>query len=367
MSINRIILPLFVLLILTPNVFGQTTVSDISISPNNIDLRLIKHPLGTLSAPELDVTLNVHISDPDVTIIDVYADTFFEKDNRWPPISRNMDFTITNNIKNGFRRCEIDIKLSLPSNIHASSYESMIYVKSSSGSVVEVPLKIEISESEWIVGLLILVGVLLNLTLFLIKETNDERNTLQDTLETTELMITNAYNAICDAIRGRRFEDLGPASTYMISRLEFDSLIDDWNKAIERRELPSTFNYLKKWAERITELAIEAGDVVPKVNIVPLEYLKPPKSYNARKSSIERLRVNQLVDYMWRSRSLQYFALFITFGIVVVSSWQKYLTEAIVFGSSGISDYLAAILFGFGSQTVLTQGFGIAKGWAESR
>jgi hypothetical protein len=70
---------------------------------------------------------------------------------------------------------------------------------------------------------------------------------------------------------------------------------------------------------------------------------------------------------MWRSRSLQYFALFVTFGIVVVSSWQKYLTEAIVFGSSGISDYLAAILFGFGSQTVLTQGFGIAKSWAESR
>jgi len=50
-----------------------------------------------------------------------------------------------------------------------------------------------------------------------------------------------------------------------------------------------------------------------------------------------------------------------------MQSLHIYLTKSITFGVSGIADYLAAILFGFGTQTALTQGVGIAKSWAESR
>jgi hypothetical protein len=49
-----------------------------------------------------------------------------------------------------------------------------------------------------------------------------------------------------------------------------------------------------------------------------------------------------------------------------MNSWQTYLNQAIAFGASGLADYIAAILAGFGSQTVLTQGVGMAKSWAES-
>jgi len=96
-------------------------------------------------------------------------------------------------------------------------------------------------------------------------------------------------------------------------------------------------------------------------------YLSPPAEYREMMSLEERLAYNPLKDFVLRSRNLQYLALLITFAIVVVNSWQTYLKQATVFGASGLADYMAALLFGFGSQTVLTQGVGLAKSWAEAR
>ena len=41
--------------------------------------------------------------------------------------------------------------------------------------------------------------------------------------------------------------------------------------------------------------------------------------------------------------------------------------RAIAFGASGLADIVAAILFGFGSQTILTKGVEVAQKWAVNR
>lgn len=94
-----------------------------------------------------------------------------------------------------------------------------------------------------------------------------------------------------------------------------------------------------------------------------------------RKTAIfrERARVEErfrgiLADFRSFAREhWQYLSLAIAFGIVIINSWQTYLSQVIAFGASGVADIIAAILFGFGSQTVLTQGVGLAKKWAEYR
>jgi len=358
----------FAIIIGLRSVNAQIESNDIKVSPSVITLHLIKKPWGGLTTSDPSVTINVHTLEPNVTVVDVFADTFFEEKDRWPPISSKLlEFSIANMELNGLTRSEVEVVFDLPTNMRPSSYKSNIHLTSSKGSILSVPVSLSVSESEWVIGFWILIGVLLNLLLFMIKDIIDERNRLRETLDNTETKITSAYNAICRAIRERRIEDLGPASKYILAHIEFTNMVMEWNKAVKENALAGSFTYIGKKADRIVEIANSSGNVAKNVETAALEFLNPPTVYNERKSPEDRLKYNQVRDYIWRSRTLQYLALLLTFAIIVLNSWQTYLKEATIFGASGFADYIAALLFGFGSQTVLTQGVGMAKSWAESR
>lgn len=359
---------LFAIIIGLRLVNAQIDSDDVKVSPSTITLHLVKKPWGGLATSDPSVTLNVQTLEPNVTVVDVFADTFFEEKDRWPPISSKLlEFDIINVEFDGLTRSEIGVLFKLPSDMRPSSYKSNIHVTSSKGSILSVPVDLSVSESELVIGFWILVGVFLNLLLFMIKDIIDERNRLRETLNSTDAKITNAYNSICRAIRERRIENLGPASKYILAHVEFTNAVREWNQAVEENALTGSFTYIGKKAERIIGMADGSGKVAENVETAALEFLNPPTIYQERKSPEERLKYNQVRDYVWRSRTLQYLALLLTFAIIVLNSWQTYLKEATVFGASGSADYIAALLFGFGSQTVLTQGVGMAKSWAESR
>jgi len=359
-----------IVLYITSGVAAQPLTPDIQVSPSKLTIKLSKSLWGTPFSLVPSVTLNVHSLERNVSVVDIFADTFFEEQARWPPISSKiLDFTASNIQLNDFQRTEILVSFNIPSNIHPGTYTSKIYITSSRGSTVEVPISLKISESEVVSGFFISMGVMLNLVLFMIKDIVDERNRLREIVDATEEHITRAYQSICKAIREQRFEDLGPASNYILGQLEFNNLINDWNKAIERNSLAKTFIFIGKKADRIENLVNDAKPLDPNVAVdtVPLDFLEPPSAYQTKKDPEDRFKYNPIKDVLWRSENLQYVALILTFAIIVVNSWQTYLGEAIAFGASGLADYLAALLFGFGSQTVLTQGVGMAKSWAESR
>jgi len=359
-----------IVLYITSGVAAQPLTPDIQVSPSKLTIKLSKSLWGTPFSLVPSVTLNVHSLERNVSVVDIFADTFFEEQARWPPISSKiLDFTVSNIQLSDFQRTEILVSFNIPSNIHPGTYTSKIYITSSRGSTVEVPISLKISESEVVSGFFISMGVMLNLVLFMIKDIVDERNRLREIVDATEEHITRAYQSICKAIREQRFEDLGPASNYILGQLEFNNLINDWNKAIESNSLAKTFIFIGKKADRIENLVNDAKPLDPNVAVdtVPLDFLEPPSAYQTKKDPEDRFKYNPIKDVLWRSENLQYVALILTFAIIVVNSWQTYLGEAIAFGASGLADYLAALLFGFGSQTVLTQGVGMAKSWAESR
>ena len=74
--------------------------------------------------------------------------------------------------------------------------------------MLTVPVNLIVSESEWVMGFWILMGVFLNLSLFIIKDIIDERNKLRETLNSAEAKITMAYSAICNAIRAVSYTHL---------------------------------------------------------------------------------------------------------------------------------------------------------------
>jgi len=348
--------------------FAQPEAQDISVSPDSISISLIKSPWGDLKVNRPSVTLNVHTLGTNVTVIDIYADTFFEEKDRWPPISSKLlVFTTVEKELDGLRRSEIEVSFDLPSDMHPSAYKGNIHVTSSSGSRLTVPVNLKVSESEWVIGAWTLIGVFLNLFLFMIKDVIDERNKLRETLNLTEAKITAAYSSICNAIRETRFENLKSASKYILAHTEFTQLIGEWNDAVQKNAQIGAFTQIGRKGDRVIEFANGSGKIAEEVEIVDTQFLDPPKAYDERSSPEDRLRYNKALDYFWRSRTLEYLALLITFSVVVMNSWQTYLKEAVVFGASGFADYFAALLFGFGSQTVLTQGVGLAKSWAESR
>ena len=366
--------PLFFMVLLLASILGlkhtlaQPEAQDINVSPDSISISLVKSPWGELKTTKPSVTLNVHTMEPNVTVIDIYADTFFEEKDRWPPISnRLLLFTTVEKKLNGLMRSEIEVSFDLPSDMHPSAYKGNIHLTSSSGSRLTVPVNLKVSESEWVMGAWILAGVFLNLFLFMIKDVIDERNKLRETLNLTEAKITVAYSSICNAIRETRFENLKSASKYILAYTEFTQLIGEWNNAVQKNAQIGVFNQIGKKGNRVIELANGSGKIEEEVEIVDDQFLNPPKAYDGRSSPEDRLDYNKALDYFWRSRTLEYLALLITFSIVVMNSWQTYLKETVVFGASGFADYFAALIFGFGSQTVLTQGVGLAKSWAESR
>ena len=100
------------------------------------------------------------------------------------------------------------------------------------------------------------------------------------------------------------------------------------------------------------------------------------KDYSWEETLLEKIKyiIRRVIGFLdfpffrgYLKEHILFFSLFITFAVVVINSWQTYLSQTIAFGASGIADIIAAILFGFGSQTVLTEGVGVAKKWAEYR
>lgn len=157
---------LFASIIGLQSVLAQTESQDINVSPSSITLHLIKSPWGKLTTTEPSVTLNVHTLEPNVTVIDVYSDTFFEEKDRWPPISSKLlNFNIVDIELEELKRSEIEVSFNLPPDMRPSSYKSNIHVTSSSGSRLTVPVNLMVSESEWVMGFWILLGVFLNLSL----------------------------------------------------------------------------------------------------------------------------------------------------------------------------------------------------------
>ena len=128
--------------------------------------------------------------------------------------------------------------------------------------------------------------------------------------------------------------------------------------------------YDQKWDENESNSYFEKG-------------LPFPDNYNTRLKVIDRFIRSQ--DYIQRlhpstrfDSSLRtvlgyiqenslFFSLFIAFAIIVLNSWQTYIDKAIAFGASGPADAVAAVLFGFGSQTILTKGVEVAQKWTATR
>jgi len=128
---------------LSNGVSAQQPGSDIRVSPDAITLHLVKNPWGSLITSTSQVTLNVHSLEANVSVIDVYADTFFEEKDRWPPVSSEiLEFAISRTQLKELERSEISISFKLPANMRPSSYSSKIYVTSSSGSTLDVPVNL---------------------------------------------------------------------------------------------------------------------------------------------------------------------------------------------------------------------------------
>jgi hypothetical protein len=345
---------LLLFLVVMPS-WAQVQNPTVTVDPSSITIRVSKKFFGGIDdiiprTLDLSGTNNLTL---------VYATDLVEVNQRGTiPASA---IQITNNTKlagktQPLQVIRITVGIRLPPQLPSGSYSGSIHIVLSNGLEKIVPLSLLVSDSPYRAMSMVFIGALLSLLLLFVRDAVTERNNLGTAL-------TTCYNALLSAqdnINKAKHENRMDATLLDAIQL-FKELVPRYNNAQERQLSIDEYAGITASAIRAKALADAASPRPQQDTLPPWVFASEdvPELPPVPPSPYHLLRL--------REKSPESIALVITFFIVVLGLWQGFFSTITVFGASGVLDYISAIVYGFGSQTIITQSIGIGQSWVQSR